>query len=76
MSAALVPIVVLAVILAPDKKGDGGRGNPDICDSLADPENRDLTPADWRRLSDFTQRDLYAYVFERCPQHLEKVIEV
>lgn len=70
-----MPVVILAVVLAPGKKGDGGGDTTDICDSLADPDNRDLTPADWRRLSDFTQRDLYAVVFEQCPQHLVKVLE-
>ena len=76
VSAALVPIAVLAIMFAPDKKGDGGGENTDICDSLADPANSDLTPADWRRRSDFTQRDLYAYVLERCPLHFGKVREV
>jgi hypothetical protein len=75
----VVALIVVVSVGAITKDGDDSDDSPsqqvELCDELAKPENARLHPSDWRRITDFTQSQLEAYVAQRCPAQSFKVLD-
>ena len=45
----------------------------ELCETLANPEYLILEAGDWRRLTGMKADAILTYVYERCPEYLDRV---
>lgn len=72
--SVLLAVVVGLNQLSPSKPNDDGppRSN-ELCASLRDPLNDQLTKGDWERLTDWSESTLQRYVLDQCPDQYYRV---
>lgn len=62
-------------ILQPDREPEPDpTGGTELCESLRDQENDNLTTGDWERLTDWPEWKIRRYVADRCPEQLDRFL--
>lgn len=79
LAALILGVAVFAFIVGlASRSSDNDKSKPsndtvELCESLRDPENRNLTRGDYERLFDLKDWELQRYVRVRCPDQYDRV---